>query len=74
MNQHQALKLAPLHSMLYPVVKEKLYSYIHVYNDVLRQSELYMGPLETAFKVQKDLNNPKTNRFTIVSLGNIDLC
>ena len=63
-NQHQALALAPLHSKLCYAARVKLYENIYVYGEfVLEPSD--GGP--TQFKFHKDINNFRTNKYTVVS-------
>ncbi|KAG5419986.1 hypothetical protein I9W82_001866 [Candida metapsilosis] len=67
LNQHQALRLATLNSKFAKQVKSKLYRYIHVY-----MSEPLDNPEKNKprFKFHKDINNFKTNKFTIISFDN----
>ncbi|KAI5961125.1 hypothetical protein CANMA_003899 [Candida margitis] len=63
-NQHQALALAPLHSKFYNATRDKLYQNIYIYGEFL-----YI-PLKgdaIRFKFHKDINNFRTNKYTVVS-------
>ena len=60
LNQHQALILAPLHSTFYPIVKRKLYSYVHVYH-INRCWYQYQRAWLDVFKLHKNINNHKAN-------------
>ena len=70
LNQHQALALAPLHSSLQAVTKLKLYKYIHVYSDPIAPRE--PNCTIPKYHFPENLNNPTTNKFTIVSVDSIE--
>lgn len=73
LNQHQALRLATLNSRIAKYIKAKLYRYIYVYPsepwseyDAKEMRKDSLPP----FKFHKDINNFKTNKFTIISFQN----
>ena len=71
LNQHQALRLATLNSKFSKNIKSKLYRNIHVYlSERLRESDAERDPNRIQFKFHKDINNFKTNKFTIISFNN----
>lgn len=75
-NQHQALILAPMHSSFYQVTKIKLYRNIYVYNTLSFLLEQWFGAREDIlrhrFQYHKDINNFKSNQFTIISLKTLE--
>ncbi|KAG5420957.1 hypothetical protein I9W82_000047 [Candida metapsilosis] len=78
-NQHQTLALAPLHSSFYEVAKTKLYKNIYVYqswaplDDIdLYDFENFPKPPGPQFRYHKDINNLKSNKFTIISVETLE--
>ena len=73
LNQHQALRLATLNSRIAKYIKAKLYRYIYVYPSEpwseYKTEEMRKDSLPP-FKFHKDINNFKTNKFTIISFQN----
>ncbi|KAI5948751.1 hypothetical protein KGF57_005149 [Candida theae] len=62
-NQHQALVLGPLHSRLQAITKVKLYQYIYLYESDFS----YMHDGDSGHRFPKYLNNPRVNKYTIIS-------
>lgn len=56
LSQHQVLKLAPMHSILAPIAKAKLYSYLYVYpSSQLGAKVNSLGCLEPEFRFHRNL-------------------
>ncbi|KAI5959252.1 hypothetical protein KGF57_002190 [Candida theae] len=66
-NQHQALVMAPLQSKLYILAKGKLYKNIHVYSSGDLKNDDNKEPNKQLRKYPKNINNIKTNEYTIIS-------
>lgn len=75
-NQHQALALAPMHSSFYDIAKLKLYRNIHVYQPISFALSLWFGGPDRIpkqkFQYHKDINNIKSNKFTIISMKTLE--
>lgn len=73
LNQHQVLKLAPMHSILAPVAKAKLYSHLYVYPSSQLGAKINsLGCLEPEFRFHKNLNNLKSYGYTIISMNTLE--
>lgn len=71
-NQHQALALGPLHSILQSFTKDKLYKHIYIYSVRFFFNTSWEAANRHSFRFPKYLNNPTINKFTIISENTLE--